>query len=47
MTMQEPAHPPSASDLDDDTLVFVRRVFGYARAGAADTMALLAATGER
>jgi ankyrin repeat protein len=41
-TMQaEPARPPSASELDDDTLAFVRRVFGHARAGDAAELATL------
>jgi hypothetical protein len=47
--MQPEPTRPSASELDEDRLAFVRRVFGFARAGEAgelatlDTMELLAA----
>jgi ankyrin repeat protein len=41
---QEPSRPPSASELDEDTLAFVRRVFGYARAG--ETMELASLLGQ-
>jgi hypothetical protein len=36
---------PSANELDEDTLAFVRRVFGYARAGASAELAPLLAQG--
>src|SRR5437763_13543421 len=37
----EPTRPPSASELDEDTLAFVRRVFGFARAGDSAELASL------
>ena len=42
--MQAPT-PPSASELDEDTLAFVRRVFGFARAGEAAELATLLGQG--
>lgn len=36
-----PTRPPSAADLDEATLAFVRRVFAYARAGESAELALL------
>src|SRR3954447_22161837 len=43
MTMQP--ERPSASELDEDTLAFVRRVFGFARAGEAGELATLLGQG--
>jgi uncharacterized protein len=48
-TMQEPQHPPprppSASELDEDTLAFVRKVFHFARTGEAGELATLLGQG--
>lgn len=43
--MQEAPRPPSAAELDEDTLAFVRRVFGFARAGEAAKLAILLGQG--
>jgi ankyrin repeat protein len=42
---REPGRPPSANELDEDTLAFVRRVFGFARAGDSAELAPLLAQG--
>jgi ankyrin repeat protein len=36
---------PDAATLDDDTLAFVRKVFGYARTGDAEALAVLLGQG--
>jgi uncharacterized protein len=41
MQQQAPPRPPSASELDEDTLAFVRKVFHFARAGEAAELAAL------
>lgn len=45
LSAQQPTHPPSATpsaeQLDEDTLAFVRRVFRFARAGDASELAAL------
>ena len=38
---QAGVRPATPQDLDDDTLAFVRRVFGFARAGEAGELATL------
>jgi ankyrin repeat protein len=42
---QSPPRPPSASELDDDTLAFARKVFHYARTGEAGELATLLGQG--
>jgi ankyrin repeat protein len=42
---QAPARAATPADLDDDTLAFLRRVFGYARAGDAAELASLLGRG--
>ena len=40
-SQHSPSRPPSASELDEDTLAFVRKVFHFARAGEAGELATL------
>ncbi|MFC5462735.1 ankyrin repeat domain-containing protein [Massilia niabensis] len=42
---QRPANPAQLPDLDEDTLAFVRRVFQYARTGAAGELSTLLGQG--
>jgi ankyrin repeat protein len=42
---QSPPRPPSASELDEDTLAFVRKVFHFARTGDARELATLLGQG--
>ena len=45
MHAQEPTRPANPSELDEDTLAFVRRVFQHARTGEAGELATLLGQG--